>query len=194
MKQGIKKFTSLTQGARTGEGKKIGEDFVKEVLNILLIEDIKSSLNRNMFKAKTVSKKTPPSMTPDFVIRNTSKEGADSKKYLILESKYKQISGSDWEKIESNFGYHEYFYNELCNLDSKTIVILSGYWRELQKRHYESLISYFKKTYGENCIFDFGDSVDEIYRFAKFLGYDLSGDVKIKIEKCYKKFQEKPKS
>lgn len=192
MKQGIKKFTNSTQGGRTKEGQKIGEKFVQDILDLISIENLKINKYKKSFSVKLEESKT--SMSPDFIIENMNKNSNYFKdcEFLILESKYKQISGSDWEKIESNFGYHEYFYNKLANFNSKSIVILSGYWRELQK-NYIFFMKYFKEKYGEHLIYDFGDSVDEIYRFCNFLNIKIDSNLKEKINTCWKEYKSIPK-
>lgn len=190
MKQGIKKFTAETQGARTKEGQKTGEHFIIDVLNILKIENLsetefkKKIFNHTYIDVNGTVRKS--GMSPDFIIKNTSDKKVD---YIFLESKYKQISGSDWEKIESNFGFHEYFYNELVGIKSKTIVILSGYWEQCQNQ-YHHFMNYFNKKYGPESIYDFGRGTDEIYRFANFLNIKLSKEQKIAIVNCWAKWQK----
>ncbi|WP_036452463.1 hypothetical protein [Mycoplasma buteonis] len=189
MKQGLKKFSGKTQGGRTKEGQKIGENFIKEVLEVLQIEDLKLSLFKKRFIYENgIDYKT--SQYPDFIIAN-SKTGSKlykNVKYFFLESKFKQISGSDWEKLECNFGYHDFFYNDLLNLQVKTIVILTGYWKELEKK-YPLFMYYFKQKYGKECIFDFGSNVKEIFRFAKFLNVECTEEIQSQLIKIYNKYQ-----
>ncbi len=202
MKQGLSKFESKTQGGRMTQGGKKGENYITEILKILNIEtfkniDDKAKNGTIKYFLKEEEKNNYFNkendnifMTPDFIIKNPNNSFLDSSKFkwIFLESKYKQIPGSDWEKLESNFGYHEYFYNNLLNCNSKTIVILSGFWKKLQKS-YPVFMNYFKEKYGENVIFDFGLSCDEILRFANLLGVDISAQQREQIEELWKKQQ-----
>lgn len=182
MRQGLKKFNSETQGARTSEGKKEGENYIKDILNIANIDYYYGDELLPIFKEirKQKDKECQYNMTPDFLLKQKY-DGYN----IILESKYKQIQGSDWEKIESNFGFHNYYWNNTCKFKSKTIVILSGFWKDLQKTLYDYFVDYLKKIYGENSIFDFGLSVDEILRFFKFLNVDINNSMKDKIKKKF---------
>ena len=182
MKQGLKKFQGDTQGKRATQGQKVGEKFVKDILEILKINIIEPK----QYSAIINTIKT--SMKPDFIVKpsHTSIEIFGNIDYIFLESKFKQIAGSDWEKIESNFGFHNFFYNQLCNINIQTIVILSGFWKKLQKNYYHFMY-YFKRIYGENIIFDFGDSVDEIYRFAEFMDISLTNEQKNNIINIWNK-------
>ncbi len=184
MKQGKKKFDETSQGARARQGQLCGEEFIEEILKILGITNIKKKIKK---KFEAVVEGIKSKMVPDFIVEpsNTSKDEFGDIDFLFLESKFKQIAGSDWEKIESNFGFHEYFYNDLCGANSKTIVILSGYWKELQK-NYHCFYQYFQQKYGKNSIFDFGESVDEIFRFAKLMDVNITDEMRVKIEKLWK--------
>ncbi len=199
MKHGLSNFSAETQGGRTTQGQKKGENYITEILKILNIEIFKNidkkakGKNMNYFlkeeeKNDLCANKDKIYMTPDFIIKNPNNSFLDSSKFkwIFLESKYKQINGSDWEKLESNFGYHEYFYNNLLNCNSKTIVILSGFWKKLQKP-YPVFVNYFKEKYGENTLFDFGLSIDEILRFANFLGVDINAQQHEQIEELWEK-------
>lgn len=180
MKQGLKKFDGNTQGERATQGQKVGENFIKSVLDILGI-----SILENKSYIGVVNK-ISTSMKPDFIIKPSKRAIVEfgNIDFLFLESKFKQIQGSDWEKIESNFGYHEFFYNDLCGIKIKTIVILSGFWKKLQK-NYNHFIYYFKYRYGENVIFDFGESIEEIFRFAKLMNIDISNKQNLKLKKIW---------
>lgn len=202
MKQGIEKFTAETQGARANEGKKVGETFISEILKILGITELKQLLvnlkqeakhykkNTNVYKKLQeeikaleqeikfvpVNPKNKYHMTPDFIIKNKIAIG-----YLLLESKFKQIPGSDWEKLENNWGFHNYYYRNICGKETNTIVILVGFWRKLQKNLYPIFIEYVHNKYGMDALFDFGDSVNEIYRFAEFYQIELTDSQKTQI-------------
>jgi hypothetical protein len=39
-----------------------------------------------------------------------------------------------------------------------------------------------KNKYGENCIFDFGDNVSEIVRFAKFMNTPIDANLTQRIK------------
>ena len=117
-------------------------------------------------------------MTPDFIVRRFNDPNKD---LIILESKYKQIPGSDWEKIESNWGFHKYYYAILCNINTiRIIVILTGFWRECFKQ-YDVYMQYAKEKYGDSAIFDFG-VLDDIYRFAKYMNVNLTEERKEQIK------------
>lgn len=182
MKQGLKKFQGNTQGERATQGQKVGEKFVQEILNILNIKTIESKKYNAIINAVVTG------MKPDFIIQpsQTSLNEFGNIEYIFLESKFKQIQGSDWEKIESNFGYHEFFYNTLCKENIKTIVILSGFWKKLQKNYFH-FMHYFKQKYGKNVIFDFGESINEIFRFASFMDIILNNQLKSEIIKIWEK-------
>ncbi|SJZ53507.1 hypothetical protein [Mycoplasmopsis verecunda] len=188
MRQGLKKFKSETQGARTREGALIGENFVRDILEAFGIEDLSKTQFQKQFYYETITIRT--SLKPDFIINNSSTgkniyKGVD---YLFIESKFKQISGSDWEKLESNFGFHDWFYNELCNVKCKTIVILTGYWSILERK-YPLFMNYFKLKYGKETIFDFA-SQPEIKRFARFLNVDWTDELDKKVSEIYNKYQQ----
>lgn len=121
-------------------------------------------------------------MTPDFIIKKKNEYS-----FILVESKYKQISGSDWEKLESNFGFHDYFYRSLCKNDNfEIVVILSGYWRDCQN-NYGIVMNYLKEKYGEHRIYDFGDNVSEIQKFCRFCGYeDEFFENELKIRELFK--------
>ncbi|MGZ9762385.1 hypothetical protein ACXYRQ_02840 [Mycoplasma sp. 394] len=186
----MKKFTGWSQGTRAVEGKKEGENFLKNILNILNIQTLQLTPGNKFHSVK--SELEPNNyMSPDFVINcpNTFKiKFKNRPQYLFLESKFKQINGSDWEKLESNFGYHHHFYNKLSELFDQdiriqTIVILVGFWKILQK-NYWNFIDYYKSTYGEFVIFDFGFKED-IYTFARLMDIKLNKEQEQKIEEAW---------
>ncbi|MFV8413898.1 hypothetical protein ACNQ1O_00835 [Mycoplasma sp. B6188] len=184
MRQGLKKFDASTQGGRTRQGALIGENYVSEILEVLGIKNIKEEFGKRIYY-KELTYKT--SLEPDFIVENTGTAYKD-KEYIFIESKFKQISGSDWEKIESNFGFHDWFYNRLAKISCKTIVILSGYWKELENK-YPLLMVYFKEYYGKETIFDFAFK-KEIERFAKFMNVPWTSEVDNKVSVIYNKYQK----
>ncbi|OAB48992.1 hypothetical protein [Mycoplasmopsis gallinarum] len=194
MKNGLLNLGEGLQGNKANKTGKIGETFIKEILDILKIENCIEEL-KDKFSTRIEENNKKIKHTPDFVIRNSEigKNIFYKKEYLILESKYKQTEGSDWEKIESNFGYHEFYYNNIANISSKTVVILTGFWSELQN-NYWVFMEYFKNIYGSYRIFDFGYSTKEIFRFANLMEVNLTDNQKEKITETWQKYKNLAKN
>lgn len=160
-------FDGETQGGKSNQGGKEGEYFVKNILQILKIRDYKSEPEWNF---KPINKEFKTKMSPDFVVKRLN-----SDEYIMIECKFKQIEGSDWEKLENNWGFHEYYYRTICGYRTfRVVVVLIGFWEEKAKNIYPLLLEYAKTRYGRESIFDFGKSVDEIIRFANFININVS--------------------
>ncbi|MHA3826116.1 hypothetical protein [Mycoplasma sp. BRA285] len=185
MKQGLKKFDALTQGARTRQGALVGETYILEILDALNIENIKGTKMDKRITYNELTYKT--SLEPDFIVLNP-KVAYKDKDYIFIESKFKQISGSDWEKLESNFGFHDWFYNQLTKINCKTVVILSGFWKELENK-YRLFMVYFKEKYGNETIFDFA-SKKEIERFARFMKVKWTPEIDNQVSAIFNKYQK----